>query len=104
MFVTTILWFTAKFLVPNSSGVAETAMDVIAPEHAPIMAVLVYKETAAGLRRRRRNAPAIGAIIVAMNPGLDTMHPFLDKDTRNKFVNNLIPKNYESKGQAYFEM
>lgn len=39
IFDTTILWFTPKFFVPNSSAVVETEMDVIAPVPMPIMAV-----------------------------------------------------------------
>lgn len=73
-----MLWFTAKFLVPKSSGVAETAMEVIAPVQVPMIAVAMYKKRVVELRRRMK-APAIGAIIVAMNAGLDIVCPFLDK-------------------------
>jgi len=46
--------------------------------HAPIIAVPMYRKRVLELRRRRK-APAIGAIIAAMKAGLDTMYPFLDK-------------------------
>lgn len=76
IFETMTLWFTAKFSAPKSSGVADTAMDVMAPEHAPIIAAPMYKERVLDSRRRRK-APAIGAIMVAMNAGLDIIYPFL---------------------------
>jgi len=53
-------------------------MDVTAPEHAPIIAVPMYRQRVLELSSSRK-APPIGAIITAMNPGLDTMYPFLDK-------------------------
>uniref|UniRef100_A0A5K1ABY5 Uncharacterized protein n=1 Tax=Nymphaea colorata TaxID=210225 RepID=A0A5K1ABY5_9MAGN len=40
MFATTMLWLRPKFLVPKSSGVADTAMEEMAPVHTPSTAVL----------------------------------------------------------------
>jgi len=37
----TRLWFTLKFSGPKRSEVMETAMDVMAPVHAPMVAVLM---------------------------------------------------------------
>jgi hypothetical protein len=38
---TTTLWLTLKFLVPKSSVVVETEMEVIAPVQTPMIAVLM---------------------------------------------------------------
>jgi hypothetical protein len=68
--LTTTLWFTPKFLAPNSSLVADTATDVMAPVHVPITAVLRYRKKWLGLRSRRK-APDMGAISDAMDPVLE---------------------------------
>lgn len=70
MLVTTTLWFTPKCLIPNNSGVVDTAMHVIAPVHAPITAVLMYNERLLWLSKRK-NDPAIGAIKIVIDAVLD---------------------------------
>lgn len=70
MFATTMLWFTPKCFVPNSSVVAETAIVVTAPVHAPITAVPTYKKDGRRARSMKK-APDIGAINAAINADLD---------------------------------
>jgi hypothetical protein len=70
MLDTRMLWFTPKFLDPNSSLVADTATDVIAPVHVPMMAVLAYRKKLPGLSSRKK-AAAMGAIRQAMDAVLD---------------------------------
>lgn len=69
---------TLKFFVPNSSEVVETAMEVIAPVHTPITAVLMYKEMVVVLRSMKK-APVIGAISVAIHAVLETAYLLLEK-------------------------
>ena len=61
MLATTTLWFTEKFFVPNSSVVMDTAMEVMAPEQIPIMAVLMYRNMSFWFRSKK-NDPDVAAI------------------------------------------
>lgn len=72
MLATTTLWFTEKFLVPNSSVVVDTEIDVMAPVHTPIMAVLMYKAISV-LFNSNKNDPAVGAINAAILAGLEIL-------------------------------
>lgn len=72
------MWFTEKFLVPNSSVVMETAIEVIAPVHTPIMAVPMKREKLAGLRSKKK-APPIGATNATINAGLEIVYLLLEK-------------------------
>ena len=51
----TRLWFTLKFSGPKRSEVMETAMDVMAPVHAPMVAVLMMNILWMGLAIGRKS-------------------------------------------------
>lgn len=73
-----MLWFTPKCFLPKSSEVADTAMDVTEPVHAPMIAVERYKKIVVELRSKKKD-PAIGAMSIAIDKDLDTLYLALRK-------------------------
>ncbi len=59
----------------------DTAIQVIAPVHTPIMAVLMIRETLAGLRSKKK-APAIGVANAPRNAGLEIIYLLLKPEKR----------------------
>ena len=72
MLATTTLWFTEKFFEPNSSVVVDTAMEVMAPEQIPIMAVLIYRDMSSWFRSTK-NDPDVATINATIEAGLEIL-------------------------------
>lgn len=58
--------------MPNNSEVTETAREVMAPEHIPIMAVPTNRQALVGLSSKKKVA-AIGIMSNNIDAGLETM-------------------------------
>ena len=89
MLMINMLWFIPKSLAPKSSLVVDTEIVEIAPVDTLIMAVLMYREMLLFMSSMK-NAPLIGAIIIAIAPALELMHFVLK--FMSKFVKDLCDR------------
>lgn len=76
MLATTTLWFIEKLVAPNKSVVVDTEIEVIAPVHIAIMAVLIQRLVSLGLNRRKK-PPHSAPISPTIHPGFDFINLFL---------------------------
>lgn len=63
--------------------VVDTATEVIAPQHTPIMAVLKCRARLV-LLTSKKNAPTVGAINATIEAGLEIVYLVLDNSNQNQ--------------------